>query len=321
MRGSFTATSVTVAFLTLGCPEQTPQTIELEKYRVDVRLVGDRGLDLGGVVVRFNDQDQRRTRPDGALRVGYLGARESTLDIAIVLPSDLQSPQPTVRRFTLKHDAAGLPAPIRFELPVEQKAKGGAPYVVVIETECEGQAVRIDGVDVGTTNREGYLSRRLFRHAGQKLTVAVEERGRCGGIACDIPLTSSNTIINIEGRCPDKRARSAADGVAANRRPSALRSSPDGPPARGAVARNASRRTRDETKDEPRRKATRSDTKKTWRKVRQPRREERRERDETPKRTIAANADDQDTDSDGFDVLPMAAEKRPPPRGRHALRR
>lgn len=282
MRRSSIAAPLAAAFLALGCPERTPQTIELEKYRVDVQLVGAKGLDLGGVVVRFNDQDQRRTRPDGTLRVGYLGARQSTLEIEVVLPSDLQSRHPTIRRFTLQHDPAGLPEPIRFELPVRRKSKGGAAYVVVIETGCEGQGVRVDGADIGATNREGYLSRRLFRHAGQRLTVTVEGRGTCEALACDIPLTTKNTIINIEGRCPSKHSGPPPAGTVV-RGDEPTRSAGD-PPGVDAVARiraaGQARRARGEA-DDPLRATVGNTSKRTLPDARRARRENHRNREES----------------------------------------
>ena len=306
---------IIAAFLVAGCPEQTPEAVELGKYRIEIRLMGDPELDLRGVVVRFNDRDQRKTGPDGTLRVGYLGAHQSPLDIAIMLPDNLQSPQPTKRRFTLKHDAAGRPEAIRFELPVEKKTDGGSPYVVVVESPCKDQAVLIDNVEVGRTNRDGYFSHRMARYVGQTLAVTLEARNQCARLECRIPLTENNALISIEGKCPDNtdlRAAGRAPGPARVERsePAVVRSAP--PPPKPAVAALAGRDSQvgdaAPVPTEPRPEVERSSAKRT-RKARRPRRTPRKTKRSSSVRREAPSPERDETEEDEWLAVRRSSQK------------
>ena len=57
-----------------GCEDEAAETIELEVFPIEVRVEGPEGVDVGGIAIKFNKQDQRRTKADGTLRVGYQGS-------------------------------------------------------------------------------------------------------------------------------------------------------------------------------------------------------------------------------------------------------
>ena len=183
------------------------QTIELEIFPVEVRVTAPAGVDVGGIPVTFSHSDRLTTNPQGRLRVNYQGARFGRLHIAVELPGGLQATGPVEQEFVLDHDAEGKPAAVRFIVA----ATSGAPpttapgtqakYVVVVDSDCEGQDVEVDGDFLGTTDEDGYLEKNFMSSPGGVVRIVAKATGRCAEIACAFVLPEQGAILNVEPSC------------------------------------------------------------------------------------------------------------------------
>ena len=207
------------------------ETVTLEIFPIEIRVSGPAGTDLGGIPVTFSHSDQLTTNEQGRLRVNYQGAAGGKLHIKVGVPNRLRAEGATEREFLLSHTPDGRPAGIRFVVPVLPRNPRSSPsagqirFVVVVDSDCEGQDVLVDGKYFGTTDEDGYLEKNFLRKPGGVARIVAKAKGRCGKITCRFPLGNKSAILNVDSGCDSDAAQ-----VAAAVRP--LPSSPIDPPAR-----------------------------------------------------------------------------------------
>ncbi|MCB9647762.1 MAG: hypothetical protein H6730_14320 [Deltaproteobacteria bacterium] len=185
----------------VGCEQEATETIALEVFPIEVAVEAPEGVDVSGVAVKFNRQDERRTKANGKLRVGYQGAVESKLHVAVNLPADLWTPDPVEKEFVLLHGPDGKPQPIKFVVKAQRRDSDATAYVVVVDTDCGPQAVSLGDEDLGNTDEDGYLSRRIRREPGGTLAVWVKKTSDCPELKCTFALPENGAILNVEPGC------------------------------------------------------------------------------------------------------------------------
>ena len=224
--------AATATLLLFGCDRLLEsETIALEIFPVEVRVTGPVGTNLDGIPVTFSRNDRLTTNAKGRLRVNYQGAAGGKLHIAIDVPERLKALGPMEREFDLGHTAEGQPAPVRFILPVKPVAKAKTPrpkqgdtkFVVVVDTDCEGQPVSVDGESLGVTDEDGYLEKSFVGTPGRRVQIVAESKGKCPKVQCGFSLRDGAGILNVEPGCGAESLR--ADG------PPPLTPAPDPAPA------------------------------------------------------------------------------------------
>ncbi len=197
------------ALATSGCGQFfETETITLEIFPVEVKVAGPAGTHLAGIPVTFSHSDRLTTNGQGRLRVNYQGAAGGKLHIAVELPEGLVAQGPSEKEFVLGHDANGNPAAVRFVVPVttqgaapETSIDGQVKYVVVVDSDCEGQEVEVDGDPLGTTDEDGYLEKHFMRAPGGFARIVARAKGPCDQLVCGFALPSEGAILNVEPGC------------------------------------------------------------------------------------------------------------------------
>ena len=225
------------------------ETITLEIFPVEVRVKGPPGANVGGIPVTFSHADRLVTNPKGRLRVNYQGEAGGTLNVAVQLPKSLRALSPVEQDFTLVHDAEGNPASVRFDVrvdlappsaaPDEPEQANGTKYVVVVDSECQGQQVEVDDEVIGLTDVDGYLEKNVVRTAGGQATVVAKPKGQCGEIRCVFALPKTGAILNVQPGCNTGDA-AAVDDMALPEGDAVAEAPP--PPQRERTARRPSGR-------------------------------------------------------------------------------
>ncbi|MEM7674605.1 MAG: tetratricopeptide repeat protein [Myxococcota bacterium] len=198
------------------------ETVALEIFPVEVMVTGPSGSQLAGIPVTFAFSDQLTTNEQGRLRVNYQGSVGGRLHIKVHIPDRFEAVEDVEREFVLTHGADGRPAAVRFAVPVEavegtqpawRPPPGSNRYVVVVDSDCDGQQVDVDGEYLGTTDEDGYLEQHFWQLPGRRLEVVARQRKRCAELRCTFRLSSRSAILNVRPDCgkDDREASAEAD--------------------------------------------------------------------------------------------------------------